>query len=146
MPAASSRSQTHNPYVSPRAGGDARGEASSVDIFSAVSAFEVGDKEKHDVRVRWSLWSGEEVYMVDGEEVMRMRSFDFAGVRQLELGREEKHQVEIRFRTLPFNMVSVYVDGQRRIGNLFPRLSLLQWTIAAVFFIPLGVTVVWFVL
>ena len=76
MPAASSRSQTHNPYVSPRAGGDARGEASSVDIFSAVSAFEVGDKEKHDVRVRWSLWSGEEVYMVDGEEVMRMRSFD----------------------------------------------------------------------
>ncbi len=75
---------------------------------------------------------------------MRMRSFDFSGVRELQVGDEEKHQVEIRFRSLPFTVVEVHIDGQRRIRSLFPRLSLFFWTLALVVSIPLGLTLAWF--
>lgn len=132
-----------NPYRSPKASLTAKGDASSVDIFTATSAFEVGEKEKHEIRITWSIWSGEEIYEVDNEEVKRIRSFDVSGVRELEVGDEEKHLVEVRFRSFPFNVAQVYVDGRRRIRNLFPRLSLLIWAMAAVIFIPLGIILAW---
>ena len=144
MPEDAPRTPRDNPYLSPQSAGDKRNQASVVDIFTATSAFEVGDTEKHDVRITWSLWSGEEVYEVDNREVLRLRSFDFAGARKLEVGDEEKHTVEVRFRSLPFNVVEVHIDGERRIRNLFPRLSLLLWTIAAVIGLPTGLLVAWF--
>jgi hypothetical protein len=137
------RPERENPYRSPQASGKS-GQASAVDIFTATSAFEVGENEKHDVRVTWAVWSGEEVYEVDNCEVLRLRSFDVAGARSLEVGDAEKHTVEVRFRSLPFNVVEVHIDGQRRIRNLFPRLSLLLWTIAAVIGLPTGLLVAWF--
>jgi hypothetical protein len=133
-----------NPYRSPNAASGKGGQASAVDIFTATSAFEVGEREKHDVRVTWAVWSGEEIYEIDDREVLRLRSFEFAGARKLEVGEEEKHTVEVRFRSLPFNVVEVHIDGQRRIRNLFPRLSLLLWTIAAVIGLPTGLLVAWF--
>lgn len=136
--------EQQNPYRSPEAPAQSRSEASTVDIFTATSAFEVGDEEKHDVRVTWSIWSGEEVYVIDDVEVARMRSFEVSGVREFDVGEEEKHKIEIRFRSLPFNVVEVFVDGKRHIRNLFPRLSFLIWTLAAVIFVPLGLTVAWF--
>jgi hypothetical protein len=144
MPDDESRTPRENPYLSPKTGGGKGGQASAVDIFTATSAFEVGDQERHDVRITWSLWSGEEIYEVDDVEVLRMRSFDFSGARKLEVGDAEKHTVEVRFRSFPFNIVQVHVDGQRRIRNLFPQLSLLIWTMAAVIGLPLGLLVAWF--
>jgi hypothetical protein len=137
-------SPTENPYSTPQAAGSARAEASSVDIFTASGAFEVGKEEKHDVRITWSLWSGEEVYVVDDVEVLRLRKHGLWGARTFEVGEREKHQIEVRFRALPFTVVEVYVDGKRRIGNLFPRLGLLLWTIAAAGAIPIGLTIAWF--
>jgi hypothetical protein len=135
---------SENPYLSPKTSAGKGAQASAVDIFTASSAFEVGQQEKHDVRITWSLWSGEEIYEVDDREVLRMRSFDFSGVRTLEVGDQEKHTVEVRFRSFPFNVVEVHIDGQRRIRNLFPRLSLLIWTMAAVIGLPTGLIVAWF--
>jgi hypothetical protein len=135
---------SENPYATPQATGSSRAEASSVDVFTASGAFEVGNEERHDVRVTWSLWSGEEVYVVDNVEVMRLRKHGLWGARTLEVGEREKHLVEIRFRALPFTVVEVYIDGKRRIRNLFPRLGLTLWTMAAAGAIPLGLTIAWF--
>lgn len=144
MPDDASRPLSDNPYLSPQTPAGKDGQASAVDIFTAASVFEVGNEEKHDVRITWSIWSGEEIYEVDDVEVLRLRSFDFAGARKLEVGEAEKHTVEVRFRSLPFNVVEVHIDGQRRIRNLFPKLSLLIWTMAAVIGLPLGLVVAWF--
>src|SRR5690349_8999471 len=105
--------ERENPYLTPKTGGGKDGQASAVDIFSASSVFEVGQEEKHDVRITWSLWSGEEIYEVDDVEVLRMRSFDWSGARTLEVGDQEKHQIVVRFRSLPFNIVEVHIDGKR---------------------------------
>ncbi len=138
------RQPSENPYLTPKSGGGKDGETSAVDIFTATSVFEVGTAEKHEVRVTWSLWSGEEIYHVDDAEVLRMRSFDVSGARKLEVGNDEKHTIEVRFRSLPFNVVEVHIDGVRQIRNLFPRLSLLIWTMAAVIGLPTGLLVAWF--
>jgi hypothetical protein len=140
----SSLSPTENPYSTPQATDNSRAEASSVDIFTASGAFEVGNKEKHDVRITWSLWSGEEIYLVDNVEVMRLRKHGLWGARTFAVGEQEKHRIEIRFRALPFTVVEVYVDGKRRVGNLFPRLGVLLWTIAAAAAVPIGLTIAWF--
>lgn len=144
MPDNESRAPRDNPYLPPKTGGGKGGQASAVDIFTASSVFEVGQNEKHDVRVTWSLWSGEEIYEVDDVEVLRMRSFDWSGARKLDVGDQEKHQIEVRFRSLPFNIVEVHIDGKRQIRNLFPRLSLMLWTMAAAIGLPTGLLVAWF--
>jgi hypothetical protein len=94
------------PYRSPKTGGG-KGAGVAVDIFTATSSFEVGDLERHEVRITWSLWSGEEIYEVNDIEVLRMWNFDFSRVRKLEFGNEEKHTVEVCFRSFPFNIVQV---------------------------------------
>jgi len=133
-----------NPYESPTSGAGGRGDDAAVDLFTASSRFEVGEKERHAICVTWSIWSGEEVYEIDDVEVARLRSFEVSGAREFDVGEAEKHHVEIRFRSLPFNVVEVYVDGKRHIRNLFPRLSLMIWTLAAVVCVPIGLLIVWY--
>jgi hypothetical protein len=75
-----------------------------------------------------SLWNGTEVYVVDGSEVLRLRSLSLRAVRQFEVGAAERHVVQVKLDGLPSWkcliapdwIAEVYVDGQLMIADLFP--------------------------
>jgi hypothetical protein len=93
--------------------------------------FEVGVHERHTVTVSISIWTGEEIYLVDGVERKRTRSW--WGRRTFSVGEKETHDIEVR--VAPSGRVSVYVDRQLAERNLFP---MLPWIPAALGAIVLG--------
>lgn len=89
--------------------------------------FEVGIEERHVVEIFMSTW-GTEVYAVDGNEVLRQKSFSIWGARRFDVGDVEKHSVEIRIDMFPswksliapVWIAEAYVDGVLVVADLFP--------------------------
>jgi hypothetical protein len=124
--------ETVNPYAPPQAG--PAGPPVPFTMISnepAVSVrpriFEVGLRERHAVEVRINVLTGQETYLVDGEE--RLRTSSWWGRRCFSVGEKETHDVEVRVAAS--GRVSVYVDRQLAHHNLFPALPLLPLGILA---------------
>ncbi len=107
--------------------------------------FEVGHQEKHQVEVEITA-TGKEVYRVDGEVVLSLRSFKSKAERTFTVGTEEQHEVRIvldsnlSLKSLidPSNWkAQVFVDGELFIDDLTPELrdtvktvnSIMNWII-----------------
>jgi hypothetical protein len=119
-----------NPYAPPRATKEARNVAFSMlskcpQFSLQPRVFEVGRDERHTIEVRMSIWTGQEVYLVDGQE--QLRTCSWWGSRKLSVGKVETHEVEVR--VAPSNHVRVFVDRYLVHDNLFPTLPLIPWAV-----------------
>lgn len=119
-----------NPYASPKSDAELQSEAGQKaqrGLPPRRASFSVGEQETHLVEIYLSSW-GEEVYMVDGEEVLRESTMAMKVLRQFEVGETEKHTVEVRidmgpsWKSLsrPDWQAEVYVDNNLVIEELFP--------------------------
>lgn len=92
------------------------------------ASFRVADK--YEVQCQWSI-SGLERYLVNGKEVLRMRSLGLRGHRKFKVGEgEDEHEVEIQVDQVPKVkswifpgdwMTKAYVDGVLVVEDLTPR-------------------------
>jgi hypothetical protein len=110
---------TDNPYPSPP-GRFAPVVSEQFGWGSASASFTFGDTVVHTVTLVMSLNTGLEVYLVDGQEVLRRRSFALWGSRRFSIEGPEPHQVEIRVKCFPLSS-QARVDGELIINDLFPR-------------------------
>jgi hypothetical protein len=72
------------------------------------------------LRIWFAHWSGLETYHVDGQEVLRLRSFALSGTRMLLL--PDGRTVVLDVRYLPLVTTSLVIDGQRVVADVFPHL------------------------
>ena len=76
------------------------------------SEFTIRGEHEHTVTVSLSLFSGLEIYLVDGVEVLRCRSFAVWGTRSFVIACEEPLSVEIRMNQFQRYAVQAYVNGK----------------------------------
>ena len=102
--------------------------------------FKIGDD--YEVEIKWSQL-GLEIYLVNGKEVLRKRSFSMRGTRKFTAGEgEDKHDIEIKVDMIPTlkSLVSskdwiaqAYVDGELVVSDLIPQFrkidKILNWII-----------------
>ncbi|MCA9204465.1 MAG: hypothetical protein KDA59_15535 [Planctomycetales bacterium] len=112
-----------NPYAAPS-------DATQRKRPPVRARFDVGKDERHTVEICLSIWTCEEVYVVDDIEVMRITSVAFRANRRFEVGEDEKHEVEVRVDMFPSAqalispmwIAEVYVDGKLQVEELFPTM------------------------
>jgi len=93
------------------------------------ASFRVADK--YEVQCQWSIF-GLERYLVDGKEVLRMRSLGLRGHRKFKVGEaEDEHEVEIELDQVPKAkslifagdwIAKAYVDRILVVDDLTPRI------------------------
>lgn len=69
--------------------------------------FEVGDKERHKIQVKYKHWQDGVTIFLDGEEVIKI-----AQTAVLKIGKTELHDVEIQAKGILIPHVKIFVDGQ----------------------------------
>jgi len=72
----------------------------------------VGDKEKHEVSVRYKVWGFGVKIFLDGEELSKLP--EMGGVHGFNVGDQEKHYVEIEYRFTGSltHRITARVDGR----------------------------------
>lgn len=87
-------------------------------------------KDKYLVECHWSSL-GQERYVVDGKQVLKLWSFSLKGNRKFLVGNaDDRHEVEIRIDTAPSAksllspgdwIAQAYVDGELFVPDLTPK-------------------------
>jgi len=77
----------------------------------------IGDKEKHQVEVDYSKWTGNVRLLFDGKEITEASKF-LGGQKKLEfeIGNLEKHKVELTIATYG-NKFELRVDGKTEVAG-----------------------------
>jgi hypothetical protein len=74
--------------------------------------FTVGEKEKHQVEVDVSYWTGKERIYVDGKLVVDKTHWGFSSDHKFQVGDAEKHEVEVKASGLFTPKIKVFVDSK----------------------------------
>lgn len=121
-----------NPFAAPADRPTRVPPTTTGDLWGMRSVFQVG---RHSVEIETGHWNGTEIYRVDGAEQVRKHNLGWHAGQELQVGR---HHVQVHGRWYPLLPVSVQVDGQPFIDDLFPQLRRLTRVIFALAAIAMG--------
>jgi hypothetical protein len=75
--------------------------------------FTVGEREKHEISIRYSEWTGKLIVDVDGRRVVETYILGFKKELELNVGDSEKHYVKIVLKGILLPKVEVHVDNRK---------------------------------
>ena len=74
--------------------------------------FIIGDKEKHEIDVSYSVWTGQLKVEVDGKRVAKDTVWGTKRDLSFTIGDEETHELQIKISGVVSGRIELYVDGK----------------------------------
>jgi len=74
--------------------------------------FTVGEEEKHEIYVSYSLWTGKLKVDIDGKRVTETWAVGITKILTYPIGQKEKHEIMIKISGIIVPSIELYVDGK----------------------------------